>query len=152
MKPDSTIGAIFGVIFRAAFAIAAVYLIYYGTSTCYDYGYRVFAEPAMSSGEGRTVTVTITEDMSPFEMGKLMMEKGLVRDDKLFGLQYYASEYRKEIKPGTYELSTAMTAEDMFQKMATVPESEEEEGIAPEDTQTPDEEFDQDEEREVDRS
>lgn len=118
MKPDSIVGAVCGMIFRAIFVIAAVYLIYRGTGICYDYGYRIFAEPAVSSGEGRIISVTTTEEMDPFEMGELMEKKGLVRDGRLFGLQYYCSEYRKDVKPGTYELSTAMTAEEMFGVMA----------------------------------
>ncbi|MCM1567877.1 MAG: endolytic transglycosylase MltG [Roseburia sp.] len=127
MKSESIVGAVCGMIFRAVFAIAAVYLIYRGTSICYDYGYRIFAEPAVSSGEGRAITVTTTEDMSPFEMGELMEKKGLVRDGRLFGLQYYCSEYRKDIKPGTFELTTAMTAEQMFEVMAAGTETASEE-------------------------
>lgn len=125
MKPDSVAVGILGVAFRATFVIVAVCVIYYGASTCYDYGYRIFEEPAVSSGEGRTVTVTVQADMSPLDMGKLMLSKGLIRDDKLFALQYYASEYRKDLKPGTFELSTAMTAEEMFQFMANQAKEEE---------------------------
>ena len=71
----------------------------------------------MAIGEGRSVTVTITEDMSAFEIGKLFESRGLVRDAKLFTIQYYLSEYLKDVGPGTFELSTAMTAEDMMAAM-----------------------------------
>lgn len=50
--------------------------------------------------------------MSATEIGTVMQEKGLVRDGRLFALQYLLSEYKKDWKPGTYELSTAMTAEE----------------------------------------
>ena len=92
-------------------------MIYQGAGICYDYGYRVFTEPAVAIGEGRSVTVTITEDMSAFEIGKLFESRGLVRDAKLFTIQYYLSEYLKDVGPGTFELSTAMTAEDMMAAM-----------------------------------
>ena len=85
----------------------------------------------MSSGEGRTVTVTITESMTPMEIGELFESRGLVRDAKLFIMQYYLSEYTKDVGPGTFELSTAMTAEEMMAAMV-VEKEETEDGDAEE--------------------
>ena len=127
MKAWSIIGAAAGAIFRVVAAIAIVYVIYQGVGICYDYGYRIFTESAVSTGEGRTVTVSITEDMSPWEIGELFESRGLVRDAKLFTLQYYLSEHFKEVGPGTFELNTAMTAEDMMAAMVVEKEEEEEE-------------------------
>ena len=127
MKAINIIGAAVGAIFRVVAAIAIVYVIYQGVGICYYYGYRIFTESAVSTGEGRTVTVSITEDMSPWEIGELFESRGLVRDAKLFTLQYYLSEYFKEVGPGTFELNTAMTAEDMMAAMVVEKEEEEEE-------------------------
>ncbi len=127
MKVMSIIGAVAGAIFRVVAAIAAVYLIYQGSGICYDYGYRIFTEPAVSPGQGRTVTVSVTEEMSPFDIGELFESRGLVRDAKLFVLQYYLSEYTKDVGPGTFELSTAMTAEEMMAAMVVEKEDPEEE-------------------------
>lgn len=118
MKSANVVGAVAGAIIRVVIAILAVYLIYRGAVICYDYGYRIFTEPAMTAGEGRVVTVTVTEDMSASDIGKLFESRGLVRDAKLFTLQYYLSEYVKDVKPGVFELSTAMTAEEMMAVMA----------------------------------
>ena len=115
MKAANLAGAVLGAILKVAFAVIVVYLVYTGASTCYDYGYRIFTEPAISSGEGRKITVTLTSDMSATEIGNTLQEKGLVRDGRLFALQYLLSEYKKDWKPGTYELSTAMTAEEMME-------------------------------------
>ncbi len=120
MKTSNIVVATIGAIIRVVVVIFAIYCIYVGSRLCYNYGYRIFTEPAVSSGEGRTVTVAVTEQMSPFDIGNLFESKGLVRDAKLFGLQYYLSEYRKEVKPGTFELSTAMTAEEMMEVMSGV--------------------------------
>ena len=120
MKVLNIISAVAGAIFRLVTAIAVVYLIYQGAGICYDYGYRIFTESAISAGEGRTVTVTITEKMSPMEIGELFESRGLVRDAKLFTMQYYLSEYRKEVGAGTFELSTAMNAEEMMAAMVVV--------------------------------
>lgn len=128
MKVTSIVGAVCGAVFRVAAIIAVVYVIYQGAEICYDYGYRIFTEPAMTTQEGgRTVTVTVTKDMSPKEIGELFESRGLIRDSKLFVLQYYLSEYTKDVRPGVFELNTAMTVEDMMAEMAAGAEEEEEE-------------------------
>lgn len=125
MKPANIIISVAGVIFRVAVIVLAVYFIYQGAMLSYDYGYRIFTEPAVSSGEGRTVTVAVTEDMSASDIGKLLANKGLIRDAKLFVLQYYLSEYRKDVKPGVFEMSTSMTAEEMMAVMAASADDDE---------------------------
>lgn len=125
MSAKSLIAAVCGTILKVAAAVLIIMMIYRGAIMAYDYGYRVFEEPAVSAGEGRAVSVTVTEDMSPQEMGKLFLSKGLIRDDRLFVLQYYFSEFRKELKAGDFELSTAMTVEEMMEAMTKEPEVEE---------------------------
>ena len=119
MKARELISAVVGMIGKVALVMLAVYLIYTGATTCYSYGYRIFTETPVSAGEGRKVTVEVKKDMSPLDMGELFESKGLVRDAKLFALQFYLSEYRKEFKPGVYELSTSMTVEDMMEVMSS---------------------------------
>lgn len=127
MKALNIVGAVAGAIFRLVAAVAVVYVIYRGVGICYDYGYRIFTEPAVAIGEGRTVTVSVTEEMNPMEIGELFESRGLIRDAKLFVLQYYLSEYTKEVGPGTFELSTAMTVEEMMQAMVVEKEEDTEE-------------------------
>ncbi|MBQ2803772.1 MAG: aminodeoxychorismate lyase [Lachnospiraceae bacterium] len=119
MNSGNLVSAVLGAILKVVFAVAVIYAIYQGATVCYDYGYRIFTEPALSQGEGRTVTVTVSTDMSPLELGELFLNKGLIKDDKLFALQYLLSEYREDMQSGTFELSTAMTAEEMMEVMAT---------------------------------
>lgn len=121
----SVVGAVLGAIFRACVVIYAIYLIYNGAILAYDYGYRIFTEPAVSAGEGRQVMVSITEDMSAADIGELFETKGLVRDGRLFVLQYYLSEFQKDVGAGTFELSTSMTAEEMMKAMAEATEKPE---------------------------
>lgn len=118
MNSGNIVSAVFGSILKVVVTIMVVLLVYSGATTCYDYGYRIFTEPAMSAGDGRTVTVTITKDMPATEMAEMFLAKGLIRDEKLFVLQYYCSAYRKELEPGEYEVSTAMTVEEMMESMA----------------------------------
>ena len=133
MNAKSLIVAVCGMILKVAVAVVIIMAIYRGTIMAYDYGYRVFEEPAMSVGEGRVINVTITENMSAKEMGQLFLSKGLIRDEKLFIVQYYLSEFRKDLKTGDFELSTAMTVEEMMEAMTKEPVEEE-----PEPTSTDD--------------
>ncbi|MBR1853203.1 MAG: endolytic transglycosylase MltG [Lachnospiraceae bacterium] len=109
--------AVFNAILKIVLAVVAIFVIYRGALSCYDFGYRIFTEPAMSAGEGRTVSVTLKPDMSAMEIGEMMESKGLTRDSKLFALQYLCSEYREEVAPGTYEVRTSMTAEEIMAAM-----------------------------------
>lgn len=118
MKNDGVLGTLVSTVLHAAVLIAAVVLIYCGAIICYEYGYRIFQEPPVSKGEGRVVSVTIPADYTVKSMASLLESKGLIRDSKLLILQYFCSEYREDIKAGTYELNTAMTAEEMFAVMA----------------------------------
>ena len=119
MNSGNIVSAVVGAIFKVVVTIVIVYVIYIGATTCYDYGYRIFTEPAVSAGSGREVTVTVTQDMSPREIGQLFESKGLTRDANLFALQYIFSEYYEDVKPGTFSLSTAMNAEEMMAVMAS---------------------------------
>lgn len=124
MKSDNLIAAVVGTVVKVVCAVLVVMLVYRGAWFCYDYGYRIFMEPAVSAGEGRTITVTIPEGMSAKEMGELFAQKGLIKDSSLFVLQYYLSEFRLKLQPGTFDLSTAMTVEEMMEVMTT-PQKEE---------------------------
>lgn len=124
MKVKSVISAVLGAIFRVVVTILVIYVIYQGAMICYDYGYRVFTEPAVSAGEGRTVTIAVTEDMTPAELAKILESRGLVRDAKLFTLQYYLSEYKEDVGPGVFDLSTSMTAEEIMAAMVVEKEDE----------------------------
>ena len=132
MKITDVIVAVCGTIIKIALTIVAVVIIYRGAVKAYDYGYRIFQEEPVSSGEGYTITVTITEDMSAKEMGEMLADKGLIKDPQLFRFQYLLSEFREDLLPGEHDLSTAMTVEEMMEEMTKekVVESETEESAA----------------------
>lgn len=108
-------------------AVALVFIITYIlrlSAAAYDYGYRVFAEPPISVGEGRTISVFIDDKDSAKEVGEMLQDKGLIRDANLFLIQELLSEHRGKIKPGIYDLNTSMTAQEMLTVIA--PDDEEE--------------------------
>lgn len=116
------IGSIFSVAIKIVLAIIVVLFVYKYAIIAYNYGYRVFTEPPVSVGEGRSITVSVGEDNSTLEIGEMLETKGLIRDSKLFFLQELASENHGKIKAGKYELSTNMTATEMIAIMAQAEE------------------------------
>ncbi len=98
--------------------LVVVGLIELGTF-CYNFGYRVFTEEAVAEAPGEDVVVQITADMSEHEIGKLLKEQGLIRDDKLFYAQLKLSAYSDKLLPGIYTLNTSMTGKEMIVVMGT---------------------------------
>ncbi|MFI3213403.1 MAG: endolytic transglycosylase MltG [Eubacteriales bacterium] len=118
MRAGEIVASIFGTVFKIVFMMAVVIVVYKAAITAYDYGERIFAEEAISPDNGVTITVTITEGKSVKEIAEILEEKGLIRDALLFQIQELLSEYRGELQPGKYELSTDMVAEEMMAIMA----------------------------------
>ena len=117
-------------VIKVAGTVLVVLLVVYGTARfsmmAFDYGYRVFTEPPMASKPGTSVMVTITPEMGAGDIADVLLEKGLIRDDNLFWIQYQLSAYRGELLPGTYTLNTSMTAKEMMIIMAHQDEEEDE--------------------------
>jgi len=130
MKRDSILLGFVGLLLKVALIFLAVLLIRKYAVESYEFGYRIFKEPAVSSANAtdvKKVTINLTEGVTPKALGNLLESKGLIRSSLLFVAQYYCSEYKDELKPGTYVLKSTMTAEEMFAMMAGKAEEEEEE-------------------------
>ena len=95
-----------------------VVLIFIG-GRAYALGHEAFAEEPVDIGEGRTVVVTITDDMSTYQIGRVLKAEGLLKESAAaFWLQELISEYHNQILPGTYTLKTSMTTQEMFPILA----------------------------------
>ena len=105
-------------IVKIVFIMIVAMLIIKYAKVAYNYGYHIFNQTAVSSGTGRTVTVTIGNGASAKEIGEKLFSVGLITDKTLFRLQELFSEYHSMEKAGTYELSTTMTPEEMLSVMA----------------------------------
>lgn len=124
MKVRDIVLTVCETILKVAIIAVIVMFIYRGAILAYDYGYRIFKEAPMSEGEGREVVITIPEGMSAKEMGELFFKKGLIRDEKLFRIQYFLSEYKEDLLPGTFALRTNMAVEEMLKAMTVAPDEE----------------------------
>lgn len=96
-------------------------------SEAYAFGYRVFSEEPVSGEPGITYTVELSEETTPKQVAQALEDYGLIRDKDLFYVQYLLSPHKDELMPGNYELSTAMTAEQMIEIMSSSYAEEDEE-------------------------
>lgn len=117
MKISQILSTILSALVKIAIAIWVVNFIYTKTMAAYDFGYRVFTEPAISPAPGREVKISITEGKKTMDIAKLLEEKGLVRDHNLAFLQILASPYREGMEPGVYTVTTAMTTDEILKAM-----------------------------------
>ncbi len=127
MSIKGIIGSTAELIIKIVVLAFAVTYITRAATAAYDYGYRIFTEEPVSLGEGRTISISVDDPVSVRAVGEMLEERGLIRDGKLFVIQELLSENHGKLQPGIYDLSTAMTAEEMMEVMAAdAPEEGEE--------------------------
>lgn len=107
------------------FCVLVVCGLYQVGLRCYDFGYRVYTEPAVSPDNGKEVLVQVTEDMGTKDLAALLKEKGLIRDERLFYVQEKLSGFKPQA--GAYKVSTAMNARELMAAMTPTEEEEAEE-------------------------
>ncbi len=127
MKIGKAILSVLAILCRILICLFLILMIYRLAFKAYDFGYRVFAEPAVSEGTGTDVVVQIPLGSDAAEIGKILKNAGLIKDDKLFVAQELLSEYHGKLEPGTYSLNTSMTSEEMMAAMSPATEESTEE-------------------------
>ena len=124
MNSKEVVVSVFSTVFKVVVAIIIVMLVYKWSLTAYEYGQRVFNEPPMTAGDGRTVTIVVEEGDGAKEIGAALENYGLIRDAELFVIQEMLSSYKDKMKPGAYELNTSMTTDEMMAIMSNEVEEE----------------------------
>lgn len=117
-------------IVKVVLAVILVMFVYKKAVWAYDYGYRVFAEEPMTTGDGRIISISVEPGDSAKKIGENLEEKGLIRDANLFFIQELLSEYHGLLNPGIYDLNTSMTSDEMMAVMSAEPKTEEEAGAS----------------------
>lgn len=118
MSVKSVIGSTVELVIKAVVLVFAATYILKAATMAYEYGYRVFTEEPVSQGEGRIISISVEDPVDVKELGKLLEQRGLIRDANLFVVQELVSENHGKIQPGIYDLSTSMTAEEMIDVMS----------------------------------
>lgn len=111
---DLTI-AFAGTVVRVALVILAVICIANYAGKAYNFGYRIFAEEPMSAPPGRDISFSVSSSDSQKEIIQMLEDKGIIRDHLLFTVQKKLSIYKSDIEPGTYDLNTSMTNEEILE-------------------------------------
>lgn len=126
MNAKQLVASITETIVKVVIAVFIIMFVYDTGIKAYDFGYRVFAEEPMTTGEGRIISVYIEEGDSAKDIGVNLQEKGLIRDANLFFVQELLSENHGQIKPGIYDLNTSMSSNEMITIMSAETMEEEE--------------------------
>ena len=121
MNAKQLVASITETIIKVIIAVFIIMFVYDTGVKAYDFGYRVFAEEPMTTGEGRIISVYIEEGDSAKDIGVSLQEKGLIRDANLFYVQELLSENHGKIKPGIYDLNTSMSSSEMIALMSAEP-------------------------------
>jgi UPF0755 protein len=116
MNGKEFLGAISSTIIKIAIAAAVIMVVFRLAIYAYNFGFQIFADQPVSSGDGRTVSVIVSDGLSDMELSKLLEQKGLVSDANVFFVQLKLSD--DEVVSGAYELNTAMTAAEMLEVMS----------------------------------
>ena len=110
--------------FKIALYVCIVVLIIWLGRLSYQSGHDIFDQQPMSPGEGQEITVVVKEDDSVYDIAKTLESKGLVEDAKVFWVQEKLSNYKGQMKSGTYLLSTAYEPSRLLAIMAGDAEQE----------------------------
>ena len=93
--------------------VAVICLLVWGGKKGFEFGVSIFTPSSVEEAPGKDVTVTIKSGTGKMDVGKILEEKGLIEDYKVFWLQ--AILYECEIESGEYTLNTSMTSEDILE-------------------------------------
>lgn len=119
MNGKQIIFAVIGTVTKVVIAAVVLMFVYRYAIAAYDCGYRLFGEAAVDEEPGREVSLVVSEEDGTEEIGRKMEQKGLIRDSWLYVVHEKLSDLDDGIAPGTYELNTAMTVEEMVEIMVT---------------------------------
>ncbi len=128
MSVKGLIGTALDTAVKIFLIIVVVTYTYKYAMQAYEFGYRIFAEQPVSGEEAaKVISISVTGEASVMEIGTVLEEKGMIKDARLFYLQELLLGYHGKIKPGIYELSSDMTAEEMLAVMSVEASEESEE-------------------------
>ncbi len=103
---------------------ALVILIFYeGITAGYRFGHEIFSATAVASPPGWDRIITIGEDQSDYDIGRLLEKEGLIHNRYVFVIQSELYDYK--LYPGVYRLNTSMTSREILDALSAEPKEEE---------------------------
>ena len=109
----------------AIIALVVMYTIRFA-GDAYQFGYRLFSEEPPAKEPGIDIEVTIPLGSDARQIGKILEQRGLIKDANLFFVQELISDYRGKLSAGTYTLNNSWTADQIMAAMVGEDTSDEE--------------------------
>lgn len=123
-KANQAVGGALRAGVRLIGILLVVLLFHFVISMGYDFGYNLFAAPAMSAPPGREVTFTVEQGESTADIIDGLADAGLIRDKLIFRCQIIF--YDKILQPGEYQMNTSMTSKEILMYLNGGPGSSQE--------------------------
>jgi UPF0755 protein len=113
------------------FYLAVIYLITTVSKEVYNFCYQIFGQVTMDQEPGRDVEIQVKKGESSMNVASKLETNKIIVNKYSF---YVKTKLMKHtIMPGTYNLNTSMTYDEIF-ALITVPSTEESDGEADEGT------------------
>ncbi len=111
---------------KVLIAVLIVVIVIFLAKTAYSLGYEVSSYEPEQNENAEDIAVLITADMSVEDVGKLLIEKGVINESlQAFLIQESLSEYHDQIVPKAYLLNSNMTVDEILETIcATDDEAE----------------------------
>ena len=97
---------------RLVFYTLVLALLFVGAKKGYAFGHSIFYAPGMEEAPGRDLTIELDGDESVSEVGRILEENGLIRDDTAFSIQAKCYDY--EVKKGSFVLNTSLSSKEII--------------------------------------
>ena len=81
----------------------------------YDFGYRVYTEPAVDDVNGRSFVVNIDSGTTLKELAETLETSGMVNDKNLFYVQAKLMGFN--LSPGKYKVNSTMDINELIKAM-----------------------------------
>ncbi|MCI7100018.1 MAG: hypothetical protein MR966_14165 [Lachnospiraceae bacterium] len=111
-KANRAVGGALRACVRLIGVLLIVLVFHFVISMGYDFGYNLFAAPAMSAPPGREVVFSVEPGESTEEIIDGLAEAGLICDKLIFRCQIIF--YDKILQPGEYDMNTSMTSKEIL--------------------------------------
>lgn len=103
-----------------------IMLTYTYAGKAYEFGKEIFDDTAIDTAESaKAAVVTIPKGTSNKAVAGLLEKAGVIENKYVFLIQLMLSDYKDEVVPGTYNLTTANTPTEIMQIICNMTEEEE---------------------------
>ncbi|SHO53983.1 endolytic transglycosylase MltG [Anaerocolumna xylanovorans] len=116
------ISTILKILLNILFYTIVIILLVKISGMAHDFGYQVFGKVTASEAPGHDAAIQVKKGESTMNIASKLEVNGIIVNKYSFFLKAKLKKYN--LMPGTYELNTSMTYDEIF-NVLTVPSSEE---------------------------